>query len=146
MLQTLMLMAMLSTATDAVKEVITRKEIQKLEGTWIIANAESFRKGEKWVIKDGQIEEGERSDRLLRFYRWEPLRRPMEIELTIMEQPDGQALLILQGIYTLEGDELRICFANPGEKRPARLPPAPNFQLLVLQKEKIVLAPERKQP
>ena len=118
-------------AGDAVKA-----ETEKLKGTWTIVSEDGFRKGEKWVIVGGRIREGER-DPVHRFYRLDLRKMPKEIDITIMAQPDGgEPLEVLEGIYSLEGDELKLCLASPGKERPASFPQKPGpGQVLLLKRQ-----------
>jgi RNA polymerase sigma factor (sigma-70 family) len=113
-----------------------KKDARKMEGTWTIVNDDGFRKGEKWVIKDGRILEGEK-DSLFRFYQVRPDRSPREIDITVMAQPDGQPLQVIEGIYSLQGDELKLCLPTTGKQRPAAFPQKPGpGEVIVLERHK----------
>jgi len=73
-------------------------------------------------------------------YRLDPTKRPKWIDIT---GPDGRPC---SGIYTLQGDDLTICYNEAGTVRPTRfasesnprdpqLPRTPNDVLLVLERE-----------
>jgi uncharacterized protein (TIGR03067 family) len=113
-----------------------KTETEKLEGIWTIVSEDSFRKGEKWIVKHGQIREGER-DTVYRFYRCDPRKMPKVIDIIIMAQPDGQVLTVRKGIYSLKGDEWKLFLADGGKERPGAFPrnPSPG-RVLVLKRQK----------
>jgi RNA polymerase sigma factor (sigma-70 family) len=103
-----------------------------LEGTWTIVSGDVFRRGERWLIRDGQIRVG-KSDKLYQFLSVQPGKG--HIDMTVMASPDGQVLYWQHGLYTLEGNRLRVCFAPPGERRPTAFPSKPPLgQVLVLKR------------
>ena len=136
MLQALVLAAGLVVAADGRKQGAISKEAEKLEGVWSVVKGDRLRKGEKWVIGQGQIREGD-GDKFYRFYRLDPQASPKRIDVTIMAQPDGLPVVILQGIYALKDDELKVYFAPLGGERPAAFPEkAGPGQVLVLKRQK----------
>jgi RNA polymerase sigma factor (sigma-70 family) len=96
---------------------------ENLEGTWMVTNAESFQRGHKWTFTGGQLEGyGEPNKEVNTWYKLDPAQKPKSIDLTVQSGTDGPVLFTVKGIYQLEGDELKICFASPGEVRPKAFP------------------------
>jgi uncharacterized protein (TIGR03067 family) len=116
-------------------EAAIQKEQAKFDGTWVVTNDESFRKGETWIIEGGRIREG-KEDKVYRFFSLQPWKKVAEIDVTVMPQPDGAILFQQKGIYRLEGDELRVYFAAPEKARPAAFPKKPDGNLLILKRQK----------
>ena len=112
-----------------------KKDADEIEGTWTVVNDDGFRKGEKWVIAGGQIREGE-GDKIFRFYKLDPSKTPKCIDVTLMGQPDGQALAILTGIYSLEDDQLKVYLAFSGKERPTAFPQKTGPNVLILKRQK----------
>jgi uncharacterized protein (TIGR03067 family) len=107
-------------AQDAAK-----KEVTLLEGEWSMvsgeANGQSLPedavKGGKRVAKDGEttITLGGKVYLKAKF-TIDPTKKPKAIDYTMTEGPTkGKTHL---GIYELEGDTVKFCFAAPGKDRP----------------------------
>jgi RNA polymerase sigma factor (sigma-70 family) len=114
-----------------------KRDLDRLQGTWIITNDDGFRKGEKWIIEGERIREGE-GDKLGRYFRLYPREMPKRIEITIMPQPvsDGLPIAIFKGIYSLAGDKLKLYLADLGKEWPAAFPDRPGLgQMLLLERE-----------
>ena len=123
-------------AADAPKEA-EKKEMESLQGTWTVVNQNSLRKGEKWVITGGRIQEG-KGDKLDRFYNLKPRKMPKEIDITLMAQPDGRPLAVLSGIYSLQGDQLKVYLGASGKERPAAFPKEAGLTpVLILKRQKL---------
>jgi uncharacterized protein (TIGR03067 family) len=115
-----------ATAEDA-----ARSDQQKLQGTWkVLAGNEGGKtlppsrvKGTKMVVKANEIKVEEQDKQRVMTFTLDPAKEPRAIDLTIHEgKPKGEPC---QGIYALEGDMLKICFALPGKIRPGNFTPVP---------------------
>jgi uncharacterized protein (TIGR03067 family) len=132
------------------------RDVKQLEGAWKVvsltsgaegdAPQEMIRdmivviKGDKWTtISRGQASEEN--------FKLDTAKNPQTIDLTRTpivgvvsdrEHPVRPEVNreILPGIYDLDGDRLRICLANPGEKRPSQFPGKPQAGLVVLVLER----------
>jgi len=128
------------------------KGVEQLEGAWKVVSLTSgaegdapqemiqdmivLIKGDKWTaISGGQASEEN--------FKLDTTKNPKTIDLTKTpivgvvsdrKHPDRPEVNkeILPGIYDLDGDRLRICLANPGEKRPSQFPGKPQAGLVVL--------------
>jgi uncharacterized protein (TIGR03067 family) len=116
---TLVLVAV-SSAEDAVK-----KEMAQLEGDWSMVSGEAngqalpkeFVEGGKRVAKGGEtaITIGGRVYFKATF-TIDPSKKPKNIDYVMTEGPTkGKTHL---GIYELDGDTVKFCFAAPGQERP----------------------------
>ena len=121
-----------------------KDELDKLNGTWkgvsVVedgkempkAEAEAVRltvTGEKYMLKlrDQDIEGTHKLD---------PTKKPKQIEAVRTKGPEkGQKMV---GIYELDGDTFKVCFAAPGKDRPTEFKSAAGsgHRLLVLKREK----------
>ncbi len=132
-------------ATAAPPEDKSKNEIKALQGTWVVVAAEQEGQpldrikggkllihGENFTIytKSGTEMKGD--------LRIEPFKKPKTMDLTHQE-----GLLrdkTWQAIYSLDGDELKICYVDPDAKkdRPGDFTTAPDSArlLVVLQREK----------
>lgn len=128
-----LVLSLLAAETDP--NDVVRLEQEKMAGKWVVQKPDLFGKRPTWQIEDGgQLREGD-DDQMLRFLTLRPDKTPREIDLTLMAQPDGHAIAIYHGIYTLQGDELRIYYAPLGEKRPMAMPKNAK-EILVLKRQK----------
>jgi uncharacterized protein (TIGR03067 family) len=121
----MVLTAGLLIAAEAPNADQPKKELDKLQGTWTVISAE--RAGEKvpeertksWklVIKGDKysFEPGDQS--IEGTYKVDPSKTPKAIDATRSNGQDKGKTLY--GIYALSGDELKMCFSEPGkEERP----------------------------
>jgi uncharacterized protein (TIGR03067 family) len=108
-------------AANAPKDEAAKKE---LDGTWSVMSSESDgRKASKDDIKMVRLvfagatlttKRGDKSAESAIVIR--PGEKPKEIDVIPGDGPDKGKKL--QGIYELNGDNLRICLSKPGKKRP----------------------------
>jgi uncharacterized protein (TIGR03067 family) len=127
----------------AAQEDAAKKELQKLKGTWTVVSAEREGKafkieGDKFTFADGKvtIKTRDRADDFT--CKLDPTATPMIIDLIPTdEKRKGEAM---EGIYKLDGDELKICVFRPGgvKERPAEFAtkPGSNRILVVLKRDK----------
>jgi uncharacterized protein (TIGR03067 family) len=109
-------------AADAPKEE-SQSDQERMQGTWTVASAEISGKrltgkeienlelvirGNKMTFKD---EKNNKKAETLKF-KLHPNQKPKAINLTHSGEKKSR------GIYRLEGDRLKICYAVNGKKRP----------------------------
>jgi len=101
-----------------------KDELKKLEGTWTMVSgekdgknvAEQTIKTAKLVIKGDQHDFRIGDETFKGTLKVDPSKKPKTIDATDTEGPfKGKTLL---GIYELDGDNFKVCFAKPGEDRP----------------------------
>ena len=121
------LVAVVLVAAEAPKEDAAKKDLKKMEGTWMLighvhegktttekenkqARVKLIIKGDKYSIYFGDKERGKGTIRL------DPAKKPKEIDLVLAgKEFKGQVML---GIYELKNDVLKVCNAFPGKARP----------------------------
>ena len=96
------------------------KEKDKLLGVWVVVSAE--RKGEKApeekikklkvIFRSDKVivSDGDRDDQAT--YTLDPTKKPSAIDFTSIKEQK-----LVQGIYLLEGDSLKICYDPDGEPK-----------------------------
>jgi uncharacterized protein (TIGR03067 family) len=138
---------------------------ERLEGNWKVVSITSGSEGEapQELIRDmiivingdtwKTLSAGQASEES---FKVDTAKNPKTIDLTRtpivgvisdgknQNRPEVKSEILL-GIYTLEGDRLRICLAKPGEKRPSQFPEKPQdgVVVLVLERDKSP-GPEKK--
>jgi uncharacterized protein (TIGR03067 family) len=104
----------------------TKDHAGKLLGTWIVVSGEEDGKpsppekikGSKMTVDKKAIKLTDKDDKQLWIldYKLDTSEKPAEIDMTVAEgQGAGKTS---QGIYELDGDALKICYALPGADRP----------------------------
>jgi uncharacterized protein (TIGR03067 family) len=111
-------------AADDAKDA-AKKDQEKMAGEWSLVSAERdgqplpeelvktikrvFKGDEYTTTKDGDVIGKAK-------FKLDPSKKPKHIDFTPSEGAEaGQAL---EGIYELDGDKLKICYSQSGEKRP----------------------------
>ncbi len=114
-------------AADA-KEEAAMKELQKMEGTWLVTllelNGEKATeeqnqrpqikllvKGDKYTVYHGEERVVEGTLKL------DPTKKPKTMDIIADDGPNKG--LAMQGIYELEGDTMKVCFAQLRQERPS---------------------------
>ena len=109
-------------AADDAKKDDTMKDKESLKGTWIVQSSE----------RDGQADEGSK-DATVTFdgdsvtvitndreqkatFKLDASKKPKTIDFTPSEGSEKDKVVL--GIYSLDKDELKVCFTKPGEERP----------------------------
>jgi uncharacterized protein (TIGR03067 family) len=115
----------LSVGADA-KDDAVKADLEKLKGTWALVSAErdgkkapedevkktriTF-KGDQFLFPD---ESGVATSKKGTI-KIDPSKKPKAMD-AIDDGPDGKTSL---GIYAIDGDDYKVCFAPPGKERPA---------------------------
>lgn len=109
------------------QKVESGKELKPLQGTWkLVAGEIGGRKmtkeevGKSKLVFKGDHYKVRRGNgpKVTGSVSVDPAKDPKTIDITDSEGPNkGKTLL---GIYALDGDELKECFAAPGEARPTK--------------------------
>jgi uncharacterized protein (TIGR03067 family) len=126
------------------KDKAVEEELQKFEGTWKFASLEvggkqvavDTLKGSRLVLKGSQFTmiEGPRVTKGT--FQVDVHRKPKQLDITFLEGPQkGEEL---HGIYELNGDTYKLCFAMGGKDRPTEFAtkPGSGHVLEVLRREK----------
>ena len=103
------------------------KDLEALQGTWRLISGEiggrkmtaQELKQAKLVFKEDRytVRRGS-GPTVMGTVKLHSAKNPKTIDITDADGPyKGKTLL---GVYTLKGDELKECFASPGEARPAK--------------------------
>jgi uncharacterized protein (TIGR03067 family) len=122
-----------------------KKELDKLQGTWTVVTVEADGKplpaeqtqtmklviqGDKYTFQTGD-------QRVEGTYKLDPTKKPKTIDAARSDGPDKGK--VLQGIYQVDGDEMKMCFGAPGnEARPKDFAAkaGEGFRLYVLKRSK----------
>jgi uncharacterized protein (TIGR03067 family) len=106
-----------------------RTDLQSLQGTWnVLAGNEGGKtlppprvKGSKMIVKDNVMKVHEQDKQLEMTFTLDASGEPRTIDMTIAEgKRKGE---VARGVYILDGDMLKICFAPQGQPRPANFLP-----------------------
>ncbi len=134
-------MAPLLFAQDATQDAV-KKELAKLEGTWTVVSEEvdGVNSGEDRIeqlgtvtFKDGKYTWANGGEGTINV---NPTKKPKQVDYSIV---DSQGLVhIYDGIYELDGDTYRYCFARPGMPRPTEFKTAADsgLSMMVLKRAK----------
>jgi uncharacterized protein (TIGR03067 family) len=101
-----------------------KDDLKKLEGTWTLTSGEKDGKNEaektiktaKLVIKGDQHDVKIGDDTFKGTHKIDPSKKPKAIDATDTDGPfKGKTV---HGIYEVDGDTFKVCFAKPGDDRP----------------------------
>jgi uncharacterized protein (TIGR03067 family) len=143
----LLLTAALLLAADSPKDGTGKKDADKFQGGWTTASLEfngeqydSLAKQLRCTFK-GNTVTVQGDDEVLKDYptltfKLEPSTTPKQVDMTVKTGLQKDA--VLEGIYELKDDELRICVRVFGKDRPTEFtsPSGESIALLVLKREK----------
>ncbi len=123
----LVLAAGLLAAADAPREDASKQDLQELQGTWTLASGEDDGKPlPEALLKDSHLtfdrdqHTAKVGDKTYRgTHKLDASTKPKAIDITDTEGPFKDKTV--RGIYELEGDEFRICYAVDGKDRPKQL-------------------------
>ena len=110
----------------------TAKEIAAMQGTWTIEsftlNGQSVPAGQlqNWrrIVTGGHVTWKNGDELLVEMdITFDPQQKPMTLDSTIATG-DAKGKVVL-AIYELDGDTLRVCFADPDKPRPTEFSSAP---------------------
>src|SRR5258708_3978799 len=139
------LAAGLLVAADAPKDDAGKKEQEKLQGKWSAVSGE--RDGQKapdteigqikLEFKDGKMFINIANEtKEIATLKVDGSKKPKTVDLDLTEGPDKGKKA--QGIYEVDGDNLKLCVAKPGKDRPTEFATKAGSEttLLVLKKDK----------
>ena len=136
----LLALLLTATASQAAEDKKAEKDEDKIVGAWVMVSGErggekapdklvkSFRltyaAGGKVTVRSKQDKEEEGT------FKLDASKKPAQIDLKVGDKS-------LEGIYTLEGDNLKLCLAEAGE-RPTEFKSADGSKtmLMILRREK----------
>ncbi|MFL5338583.1 MAG: sigma-70 family RNA polymerase sigma factor [Gemmataceae bacterium] len=109
---------------------------ERMVGRWVIVNDDSKAKGQLWVIDKDHILMNYYGPGLLarQYHFLDASKDPKQIDIafTQVNGPDA-----IKGIYSLDGNELRLCLGARGKDRPTAFPEKPGpGEVLILHREK----------
>jgi len=130
-------------AADSPKDA-AEKEAKRLEGAWVVTSAQKDGqpldriKGNKLVIAGPRFTIKTKTIELEGSFRLDPAKKPKQIDF--LHEKEFLRDKTWKAIYSLEGDELKICYADAdsGKERPTEFKTAKDsgYQLVVVQREK----------
>ncbi|HMF20298.1 MAG TPA: TIGR03067 domain-containing protein, partial [Gemmataceae bacterium] len=119
-------------------------ELKKFQGRWRVLRMEDDTKyhelakmlveikGKTWIFHNSENME------LSHTFSIDPAAKPKTIDWTMTLKKGGDKTTIL-GIYTLEGNQIKLCFSDPGGENPARpkqFRASKGSLLMILEKKK----------
>jgi uncharacterized protein (TIGR03067 family) len=136
-------------AADKPKDEAVKKELDKIQGSWTIISSEKdgkpeeSRKNVKVVFTGDQFVRTSKENTLKGSVALNPAVKPMWMDTTFVEGPDKKKTFL--GIYALEGDTLKICFADEGKQRPTEFATKAGggLSLVVMNRDKPTPAPAK---
>ena len=112
-----------------------------LDGKWVVVSVE--RDGKPWAAMKGAIRVNNGDKYILTpkegkavpgTFKIDPTKKPKTIDMTPTEGNFKDKTLL--GIYELDGDTLKICFAEPGKERPTDFTSKAGMVLVVHKRDK----------
>ena len=132
-------------AADA-KDDSTKKDSEKLQGTWIVVAGEQGGKkfsdqllkdiGSKWTFAGGKVLIQDGALKIQGSYKLDATKKPKTIDLTLQkpEGANGPPTVVVQGIYELDGIQLRLCMTDK-ERPKAFTAKDPDCRLLTFRRD-----------
>jgi uncharacterized protein (TIGR03067 family) len=122
---------------DAPTQDATKQDKEKLQGTWTVVSFERDGKqftakdikNLKWTFAADKITWSDGDDFL---YKLDPTKKPKAIDLQFPENKNE----ITEGIYALEGDDLKVCIGKTGRPTDFTAQAGSKRYLYVLKKQK----------
>jgi uncharacterized protein (TIGR03067 family) len=120
----LVLAAGLLVAAEDAKDDASANDVKKLQGAWVLSSgvddgkklSDDKLKGARLTVMGDKhtVQEGGKTYKGT--HKLDASKKPKTIDITDTAGPfKGKTVL---GIYTLDGDEFRLCYALPGKDRP----------------------------
>jgi uncharacterized protein (TIGR03067 family) len=120
-----------------------KTDAEKIQGTWTFVSVErggvdvmdDFVKEAKLTITADKVKIEFSGKEMEAGYKLDPSKKPAHIDIIANE---GGKEVMIPGIYMFDGDNLKVCFSGPGEKRPTEFATqgGSNEMLVVMKREK----------
>jgi uncharacterized protein (TIGR03067 family) len=124
---------LVAAAPAALRDDDAKKDLDKLQGEWIIVSMErdgqqmpkEQLEGFKRTVKGDEYTVTRNGETLAQGkYKLDPTKKPKAIDAMTKNQ-EGQDVT-MQGIYEFDGDNYKVCFAMPGQPRPTEFKTSEN--------------------
>jgi uncharacterized protein (TIGR03067 family) len=127
------------------KKPAEKKDEEKIQGTWTVVSYEYGGKKDredetkkvKLVFKDGSVTIDDPKREQKAKFKLDATKKPKEMDIT--PEDEGADVKVVQAIYELKDDELKICFVKRSDAtRPTEFASKPDTELvlIVLKREK----------
>lgn len=136
--------ALMLIAAEAPSDEV-KKEMAKLEGTWFMVSGEI----DAQAMPDSYVANGKRVSEngvttvtfngqlfMKAKYTVDPAKKPKTIDYVMTDGPTKSKTQL--GIYEIDGDRVKFCFASPGKDRPTEFAtkPGSGLTLSIWKREK----------
>ena len=116
---------------------------EKIQGTWSFVSVErggidmndDFIKEAKVTLTADKVKISAQGKDMEVGYKLDSTKKPKQIDILINE---GGKEVVSKGIYELDGDDLKVCFGQPGDNRPTEFKTAggSSEMLVVMKRDK----------
>jgi uncharacterized protein (TIGR03067 family) len=128
------------------KDEALQKELERMAGTWaVVAHEVGGQKQNKEMVEQANVRLIVKGTKYIVFFgeqqvtqgtlKLDPTAKPKTIDAVADDGPTkGEAM---PGIYELEGDSMRVVFAQPGEPRPTEFRTRAGTNQIMIQYKRV---------
>ena len=129
-------------AADDAKKDDTMKDKESLKGTWIVQSSERDGQADESIKDDTVTFDGDSASVMTKdkeqkaTFKLDASKKPKTIDFTPSEESEKDKVVL--GIYSLDKDELKVCFTKAGGERPTEFSAkeGTGHHLIILKRKK----------